>query len=395
MKIKKVVSFCSAMALSFCAHAELIQHSEQIAEVRFSGSSYELGLHVGEVAKEQILDGIARFDKTLDFMLPGMSVAELARTMQAQQLYQRLEQVSPDAADYLEGLSLSLERDPHFLLAVAMSDEAILESQKNGGVGFMQNSLSYSASTPSRCTVMAISDKQGRAWGQANFDYMAANYEGLIVLNHLDDDGKRRVIQTWAGLIPYGGVNKGGQALLMNTMADEGSLRERNGGEVISATAVPSFYLSWEAYNTESAEQLIDVVTAYSEYTAFFSYTLVDSFGLVTNIENQTEGKVVISAKDRMAHANHSLYTHKPFVNKHFAGASVLRQEAAEAYINSADINEDKAEAQAFAKQKPLWKGRGKFMGTVSSSHFRIQGALVDIYIETDDKHPEVLIRNY
>ncbi|WP_096086258.1 C45 family autoproteolytic acyltransferase/hydolase [Agaribacterium haliotis] len=386
----KALNACIALIISASANAELIQHTDQIAEVKFEGSSYELGLHVGTVAKEQILDGIDRYNDMLGEMLPGLNVISLAKGMQGQNLFLRLKTVSPDAANYIKGLADSLNRDPHLLLAVGMSDEAVLESQRNGGMGFLQDKPASE-----RCTVMGISDGQGRAWAQANFDYMGINYEGLIVLNHIDDDGKHRIIQTWAGLIPYGGVNKGGQPILMNTMADEGKVREVLDGEIISATSTPSYYLSWEAYNTESADELVEMMAEFPEYSAFFSYTLVDANERVLNIENHYNGQTILSSRDRQAHANHSTYQPEECVKPFTSQCSIDRQNASEEYMKTADVDTSKEKVQAFAESKPLWKGRGKYVGTVTSTHFRVNGKLVDMYIKTDDEHPEVHIRNH
>lgn len=386
----------SALFGSSFANAELIQHTDQIAEVKFTGSSYELGKHVGEVAKDQILDSIDRFDQLLGVMLPGLNVISLSKSFDGQDVYGKLQKTSPDAAAYIKGLSESLNRSPNLLLAVGMSDEAILESQRNGGMGFLQaEKAGHDPKAPAKCTTYGYSNGEGKAWGQANFDYMGINYEGLIMLNHKDVDGKTRIIQTWAGLIPYGGVSKGGQGILMNTMADEGTAREKAGGEILADDATPSFYLSWEAYNANNSDDIIDIFNANPKYTAYFTYTVVDANAPTMNIENNYGGKVFYRYGKGLAHSNHSLFVSKDFVDHSFAAHSLDRQEAADKFINSADENTTKAAAQKFAETKPLWKGRGELMGTVTSTHVSINGKEVDMYIKTDDQHPEVHIKNY
>ncbi|WP_076410644.1 C45 family autoproteolytic acyltransferase/hydolase [Shewanella sp. UCD-KL12] len=390
------LSITIASVFAFPAQAELIQHTDQIAEVQFTGSSYELGKHLGDVAKDQILDSIDRFNNMLGVMLPGLNVISLSKSFDSQNIYGKLQKSSPDAAAYIGGLAEALNRDPNLLLAVGMSDEAILESQRNGGMGFLQSDKpAYNPSEPAKCTVMGMSDKQGKAWAQANFDYMGINYEGLIVLNHTDTDGNRRVIQTWAGLIPYGGVSKGGQALLMNTMADEGTARQNVQGEILADDATPSFYLSWEAYNIIQPKELIDIFQNHDSYTAFFAYTVVDAHQAVLNIENNFGGKVNYASLDKQAHANHSLFVDKDFVNHSFAAHSLERQKAADTFIASASIDTPKSVSQQFAEDKPLWKGRGEMMGTVTSTYFEINGTEVDMFIKTDSTHPEVHIKNY
>ena len=135
---KALITCIVAASFTSAANAELIQHTDQIAEVRFTGTSYELGKHVGEVAKDQILDCINRFDRTLGIMLPGLSVSSLSETFEKNDVYGQLRKCSPDAAAYIKGLSESLDRAPNLLLVVGMSDEAILESQSKGGIGFLQ-----------------------------------------------------------------------------------------------------------------------------------------------------------------------------------------------------------------------------------------------------------------
>ncbi|WP_028769201.1 C45 family autoproteolytic acyltransferase/hydolase [Shewanella fidelis] len=399
---KSIIAATLALSSIFSvgAQAELIQHTDQIAEVKFQGSSYELGLHVGVVAKAQILDGIERFDNTLGVMLPGLNVISLSKSFEAQSIFTKLKASSPDAAAYIQGLSESLNRSPNLLLAVGMSDEAILESQRSGGMGFLQaEKPAHDPAAPAKCTVLGMSDKQGRAWGQANFDYMGINYEGLIVLNHTDVDGQTRVIQTWAGLIPYGGIAKGGQAIMMNTMADEGTAREKAGAEILVDNATPSYYLSWEAYNIGSQQELLDIFNAHQQYTAFFSYTVIDSNAKVMNIENNFSaakgGVVNHSYADKMVHANHSLYQQQPFVDQAFAAKSLPRQAAAESFLDKASIETTKAQTQEFAETSVLWKGRGEMMGTVTSTRFDINGDHVDMFIKTDMAHPEVHIKNY
>ncbi len=183
------------MAAALPASAELIQHTDQIAEVKFTGSSYDLGQHVGDVAGDQIRAAIGRFDDTLGVMLPGLSVASLSETFDENKVFTNLKAASPDAAAYIQGLADQMEVTPNTLLAVGMSDEAILESQSKGGIGFLQDA-------PAKCTVFGQTDGNGKAWAGANFDYMGVNYTGLIVLNHTTEEGKTKIIQTWAGLIP-------------------------------------------------------------------------------------------------------------------------------------------------------------------------------------------------
>ncbi len=390
------LSISIASIIAFPAQAELIQHTDQIAEVQFTGNTYELGKHVGIVAKDQILDSIDRFNDMLGIMLPGLNVIGLSKSFDSQNIYGKLQKSSPDAAAYIGGLAETLNRDPNLLLAVGMSDEAILESQRNGGMGFLQSEKpAYNPSAPAKCTVMGMSNKQGKAWAQANFDYMGVNYEGLIVLNHTDTDGRTRVIQTWAGLIPYGGVSKGGQAILMNTMADEGTARQNAQGEILADGATPSFYLSWEAYNIMQPEELIDVYQSHDSYTAFFSYTVVDTNQAVLNIENNFGGKVNYSMLDKQAHANHSLFVDKDFVNQNFAAHTLERQKADEKLMAGASIDQRKAVNHHFAEDKALCKGRGEMMGTVTSTHFEMNGSEVDMFIKTDSAHPEVHIKNY
>ncbi|GJM65106.1 C45 family autoproteolytic acyltransferase/hydolase [Persicobacter diffluens] len=383
--------FVLALALVICSvfatQAEIIQHTHQIAEVKFTGSSYALGRHVGEVAQDQILDGIGRFNKTLGVMLPGLSVESLSRNFKEKGVYAKLEQSSPDAAAYIKGLSDALGFEPDYLLSVGMSDEAILESQRNGGVGFLE--------APAKCTVMGRTDSAGQAWAAANFDYMGVNYKGLIVLNHTNEDGQTKVIQTWAGLIPYGGITVGGQPLLMNTMADEGTYREKQKGNILAEGAVPSFHLSWEAYNQSSPEELREMYV-HGDYTAFFSYIMVDAEGAATNFENAYgDDKLRVKSSNALAHSNHSLFVRHDFVDEKFGAHSLKRQAAADEFITTASMDVSHEEVIAFLQSKPLWKGRDKFMGTVTSTYFQVAGKKVDMYIHTDIGQEPVHIRNY
>lgn len=401
MNLKKFrLSLLAAAVLTLnitgAAHAELIQHTDQIAEVKFTGTTYELGKHVGEVARDQILDSIDRFNDTLGVMLPGLNVISLTKTFQGNDVYERLKKYSPDAADYIKGLSDSVNRDPNLLLVVGMSDEAILESQSKGGIGFLQTEKAgHDPKAPAKCTVMGVTDENGKAWAAANFDYMAINYTGLIVLNHTDTKGKTRIINTWAGLIPYGGISKGGQVVLMNTMADEGTERENAGGEIITKTSVPSYYLSWEAYNIEQPGQIIDMMAAHKEYTAFFSYTIVDSHEKIINIENNYGGAVNFNTGTYESHSNHSRYLPKLFVDEQFSAHSLVRQKAADDFVSKASVSTTEAEVRKLLESKPLWKGRGKMMGTVTSTYYTINDKKVDMYVKTDSEHPVVHIKNY
>lgn len=394
-RMKKSLIYTALLSLfSLQASAKLIQHTEQIAEVQFNGSSYELGQHVADVAGAQILDSIDRFNNMLGVMLPGLNVVSISKSFESKDVFTKLEKSSPDAAAYIKGLAKGLNRTPELLLSVAMSDEAILESQSNGGMGFLQADVDSSA--PARCTVMAKSDQQGSAWGAANFDYMGINYTGLIVLHHTDTDGKTRVIQTWAGLIPYGGISKGGQMVLMNTLASDGTAREKDKGEIISDHATPSFYLSWDAYNIEQPKQVIDMVKNHDGYTAFFSYIVADGNNEVVNIENGYKGAVRTSTGPWKAHANHSTYQQETFVDESFAAHSLTRQAAADKFMPSA--TGEMAEAQNFLGTKPLWKGRGELMGTVTSTYMNWTPTETTMYIQTDksgDGERTVVINNH
>ena len=390
-----------AFGMVASASAELIQHTDQIAEVRFSGTAYELGQHVATVAGDQVRDAIDDYAETLDTMLPGLHVMALAKGMEGNRVYPRLKAVSPDSAAYIQGMADTLNLPESLLLSVAMSDEAILESQANGGMGFLQASKSdtHDPAAPAKCTTFGYSDGQGSGWGMANFDYMGINYSKLIVLNYTDGNGDRRIIQTWAGLIPYGGVTAGGQPLLMNTMADQGSIRQAKGEAIISEHSTPSFYLSWDAYGAKNADELQAMFNRQAHYTAYFSYTLVDAHGKVSNIENAYGDTVNMSGAKWQAHANHSIYGEAwQTLDRDFAAHSLERQQATEAFMKSHADSANKAEVQDFAGQKPLWKGRGKMMGTVTATYFSVNGKQVDMYIQTDtvgDGQQEVHIRNY
>lgn len=386
----KKTLFASLIALlSAGVNAELIQHTDQISEVKFTGSTYELGKHVGEVAKDDILDSISRFDDTLGVMLPGLNVASLGKSYEGEQVFENLQQQSPEAASYIKGLSESLNLPPSFLLAVGMSDEAILESQRNGGIGFLQ------AEAPAKCSVMGMTDGEGKGWGVANFDYMAVNYEGLIVLNHTDEEGNTKVIQTWAGLIPYGGIAKGGQPLLMNTMADEGTYREKDGGDILKGNA-PSYVLSWDAYNATSPDQLLDMYrSGPGKYSAYFSYVMLDPNGEALNVENGYQARYSYSYSQKQSHANHSKFVEHDFVDSKFAAKTLDRQAALDEFMASATAKTTQDEAVAAMHSKPLWKGRGELMGTVTTTHYQIDGNKVDMTIYTDSDHEPVVIKNY
>jgi len=393
---KSLLAFAIA-SLSLSAHAELIQHTDQIAEVKFTGSTYELGKHVGEEGKEQILDAIGRFNETLGVMLPGLSVEGLSETFADKKVFEKLVKASPDAARYIQGLSESLDLAPNYLLAVGMSDEAILESQRSGGMGFLQAEKgAHDPSAPAKCTAMSVKSEDGKTWAAHNFDYMAVNYEGLIMLNHTDTDGKTRVIQTWAGLIPFGGTTKGGQAFALNTMADSGTLRQNAGGEILGDNATPSFYLSWEAHNAENYDDMVDMVKKYPAYTAFFTYTVASADAPAMNIENVYGGDVNVEKGNWVAHSNHTIHGKvADFVDEGFAAHSLARLEKAQEFASKADAKTSKEEVRQVLESKPLWKGRGDLMGTVTSTVFQIDGKKVDMYIKTDAEHPEVHIKNY
>ncbi|ABV35985.1 hypothetical protein Ssed_1374 [Shewanella sediminis HAW-EB3] len=381
--MKALIFSTLVLATSFSVNAELIQHSEQIGEIKFTGSTYELGQHVGEVASEQILAGMQRFDTTLGVMLPGLSLSKLEQSFTDNKVFSKLKLASPDAAQYIAGLSASLDISPNRILAVGMSDEAILESQRSGGMGFLQ-AEGHQPAAPAKCTSFAVKAKGGKAWAASNFDYMGINYQGLLMLNHTDTDGGHRIIQTWAGLIPYGGVSKGGQVFLMNTMADEGTARQNAKGEILSETAVPSYYLSWDVYNTKTTAEVVKLFKKYPEYTAFFTYTVAGE-GQVLNIENNYGGHVNFSYGDWQAHANHSLYQPKPeIVNASFAAKSVARQDAAENFMKKEATTASKADVQNFMGHSVLWKGRGELMGTVTSTFYEIDNGKVTLYFQTD-----------
>ncbi|WP_051303423.1 hypothetical protein [Psychromonas aquimarina] len=284
------LTLAAAAVFSASANAKLIQHTDQIAEVQFTGSSYELGKHVGDVAGDQVLRSIDRFDEVLGIMLKDLSVDKITKTFAENKVYTHLAAKSPDAGAYIKGLSESLNMSPNRLLAVGMADEAILESQRNGGIGFLeevpQNAVAHDPNAPTHCTSFAYGDGSGKAWAHTNYDYMAINYENLLVINHTDIDGKTKIVQTWAGLLPYGGVTKGNQVLLGNTMADEGTARELAGGEIIETDSVPSFHLAWDIYNAESTQGVVDSFAKFDKYTAFYSYTVVDPNEQVLTVEN-------------------------------------------------------------------------------------------------------------
>ena len=385
-----------ALAVSaFGAQAKLIQHTDQIAEIKFTGSNYELGKHVGEVAGDQVLTAMGRFDKLMGIMLEGLSLDKITQTFEENGVHAKLMETSPHAGQYIKGLAESLNMSPNRLLAVGMADEAVLESQRKGGMGFLESEAPHDPSAPSKCTIFAYADGSGTAWGHYNYDYMAINYEQLIVMNHTDVDGKTKVVQTWAGLLPYGGVTKGGQAIIGNTLADEGTARQLDGGEIIEKDSTPSFHLAWEIYEGQKPQDLVNIYAMYDKYTAYYSYTAIGANSELVSVENTYADGLHITGGKALTHANHSTTKHHKFVDKAFGSKSLVRQKAADEFMKKASTNTTKEEAFAFAKSEPLWKGRGDMMGTVTTTHFRVNGKKVDLYMRTDDEHKEVRISNY
>ena len=128
------------------------------------------------------------------------------------------------------------------------------------------------------------------------------------------------------------------------------------------------------------------MMAAYKEYTAFFSYTIVDSHEKIINIENNYGGAVNYNSGAYESHSNHS----KSFVDKKFSAHSLARQKAADDFVSNASVATTEAEVRKVLESKPLWKGRGKMMGTVTSTYFTVNDKKVDMYVKTDSKHPVV-----
>lgn len=61
----------------------------------------------------------------------------------------------------------------------------------------------------------------------------------------------------------------------------------------------------------------------------------------------------------------------------------------------SATAKTTQDDAVAAMHSKPLWKGRGELMGTVTTTHYQIDGNKVDMTIYTDSDHEPVVIKNY
>ena len=96
-----------------------------------------------------------------------------------------------------------------------------------------------------------------------------------------------------------------------------------------------------------------------------------------------------------MVHTSHSTTTQHDFVDEEFGSHTLERLKAAQEFMKTANGDTTKDEAYKFAKTKPVWKGRGGMVGTVTSTHFRVNGKKVDMYMRTDDEHIEVHIKNY
>lgn len=157
---------------------------------------------------------------------------------------------------------------------------------------------------------------------------------------------------------------------------------------------MPSYHLSWEAYNASSAEELAGIYEN-DAYTAYFSYILVDQNGELTNYENAYDGTLRTKTADRMAHANNSVYVAHDFVDEEFGAKSKKRQKAADKFIEGADITATEEQVKELLHSEPLWKGRGELMGTVTSTYFAVDGDKVDMSIYTDLDSKPVVIKNY
>ncbi len=179
----------------------------------------------------------------------------------------------------------------------------------------------------------------------------------------------------------------------MNTMADEGTARQHDGGEILEG--VPSFHLSWEAYNAKSTQGLLNMYDQQEKYTAYFSYVMLDAGSKAVHIENGYADTYNYTFGDKYAHANHSIYVKHDFVDHEFGAHSLDRQEFADKFVANADIDTSEEQAIEALRSKPLWKGRGELMGTVTSTYFAVDGKKVDMAIYTDEQHEPVRIRNY
>ncbi|KLV05083.1 hypothetical protein ABT56_12835 [Photobacterium aquae] len=390
---KTLLAATIAITSAFSVQAELIQHTDQIAEVKFTGSTYELGKHVGNVGHQQIMAGIERFDSMLGVMLEGMDLDNLKETFDKNDVYGQLKIHSPDSAEYIAGLSDALNLEPNYLLALGMSDEAVFESQRSGGLGFLEES-EKKAEAPAKCTVMGKTNGKGKAIGLANFDYMGINEEGLMVINHTDLEGNTKLIQTWIGLIPYGGVTAGGHPLLMNTMSDEGTARQHDNGPILAKGLIPSYKMSWDVYNAKTPDQVKDVFDAGAP-TTYFSYLILDANGKVSNVENGYKDSTRWGAADSMVHSNHSNFVHHDFIEGDFGGQTLLRKEHGETLLATMDMETEFKDVLPTMQHKPLYKGRGGAVSTVTTTFWKVDGKNVDMSIYTDANHPVVTIKNY
>jgi hypothetical protein len=185
------------------------------------------------------------------------------------------------------------------------------------------------------------------------------------------------------------------RSIFLYTMLDEGMAREKAGEDILDDHSIPSYYLSWEPFNIDTPQQIIDMFKAYKQYTTFFTYTIVDSEKPVLNIENNYGGDVSFSQGECKVHANHSLYIEKEFADECFLASSIARQKAADAFMRNATIDTPESEVRNVLESDPLWLDRGEMKGTVTSTYFTINGKEVNMYIKTDDNHPVVHITNY
>ncbi|MDG3086418.1 carcinine hydrolase/isopenicillin-N N-acyltransferase family protein [Vibrio hannami] len=275
-----------------------------------------------------------------------------------------------------------------------MSDEAVFESQRSGGLGFLEEGKKKDEA-PAKCTVMGKVDGKGKGWGVANFDYMGINYEGLMYLNHTNEKGETKIVQTWIGLIPYGGVTAGGQPLLMNTMSDEGTARQYDNGPILADNLVPSYKMSWDVYNAKTPEEVKEVFDA-GPATTYFSYIILDAEkGKVANVENGYKSDTRFDYAQGMVHSNHSRFVQHEFVKGAFGGHTVEREQAGQKLLDAHGEGTKFADVLDTMQSKPLYKGRGEMIGTVTTIFYDIDGKKVDMSIYTDKDHDMVHIKNY
>ena len=272
--------------------------------VEIAGGPRERGLLHGRIARKQVALSIATYARL--FAYCGMTWTDAQG--KAGRYRDVIGDVAPALLDEIRGIAEGAGRDESEILALNARTEILpptfpVSQSPHRPDALSANRAAHVAdwSDWGECTALAVlpsASADGKTWLAQNWDWIGPQRDALIVLRIADDDGRRAMTLTEAGMLAKIGINDRGLAIGLNI------LRSLDDG---TQAGIPVHVLLRHLLDCDDVDHAIATARALS-HGASSNIPLADAGGHAASLELSPRGvAVIVPENGTLAHTNHYL----------------------------------------------------------------------------------------